>query len=150
MEPREIKFRAWLIERKKMFTVDSIQMCQPPHEFASSVTITDGEQFYLTVSLESVILLQYIGLKDRQGKGLFVGDIFRFSYSFNPEPHRYWNNFIVFEGCCFGFRPTNPSKRVEDDRGLSLFFDEETQEMFASEEEIEVVGNIYEHKHLLE
>lgn len=108
---REIKFRAWNGETKKMF-------------YPRSVT------FPTNTEIGSHVLMQYTGLKDKNGKEIYEGDIVEFKYARCKElwiaevrwciygwsllgKHTGWFGTKYFEGC-------------------------------------EVIGNIYENPELLE
>lgn len=119
---REIKFRAWDEKLKLMYATDSVSLC------------IDGEICYLDTDGEwvadmanRITLMQYTGLKDKNGKEIYEGDII---HCWGGEYYQgYWeyNQKFVVE---FGW----------------------TQSMWEMlhVENIEVIGNIYENRELME
>jgi uncharacterized phage protein (TIGR01671 family) len=122
---REIKFRAW--DGKLMYKVaasdlTSIEFC-----------LYAGDTF----REEPEPLMQYTGLKDKNGKEIYEGDIVEVEIS-------------------YGLNPPNLGRAVVEFRDLSWRFEflnkGDEEECYAKEwhnQHTEVIGNIYEHPELL-
>lgn len=114
MKNRPIKFRAWDEDEKLMTVWDII--------------LSDGFRKYLAA--DEVILMQYTGLKDKNGKMIFEGDICK-NGDWENDAHAYNYRTEVVEwdadnGCWIGWN--------HNDDGMTC----------------EVIGNIYENPDLLE
>ena len=70
---REIKYRAWLKEEKKMVIVETIDFSEKSIQYLEKNEIIDA---YLlrTTFLEDVELMQYTGQKDDYGNEIFEND----------------------------------------------------------------------------
>ncbi len=114
---RQIKFRAWDNKNKVMLKMEEIldwdRLLNYPNEFPD------------------IIIMQFTGLKDKNGKEIYEGDII--IDSLNPKYE------LVIE-----------SKKVENSDGwetnLSMGFD---FEQLNRNDKMEVIGNIYENPELI-
>jgi uncharacterized phage protein (TIGR01671 family) len=120
---REIKFRAWVAS--KMFTVAEILF--------ESDRIHLGDKGNFGVPLSQVKLMQYTGLKDKNGKEIYEGDVVAVpTYPFDPSNG---DDPITFLPVTFEYG----IYRIGDDYICDLDLSNE----------VEVIGNIYENPELL-
>lgn len=113
---REIKFRVWDNERKEMLPIQR-------HSFKTGKSMPYGW------NMEYVFdgLMQYTGLKDKNGTEIYEGDIVKYkringSFDYGE---------IQYNGCAFD---------INNSWNLQVY----------ASREIEVIGNIYENPELLE
>jgi len=128
---REIKFRAWLKEDKKMENVKTIDFtdktirCLKKNEFINAYLLR-------RVSFDDVELMQYTGLKDKNSKEIYEKDI--------VSCNKYKNIVVFFENGCFKVRyPKNDTTNIIC-----------TLDTFLEKYKCKISGNIYENFELLE
>lgn len=129
---REIKFRAWTTESKKMFhdvgfCSRGIEVYWYDPELAEETVLGDRRQKSL---LQYTIPMQYTGLKDKNGKEIYEGDVITYKLWSHIEPQT-----DIVEFSSYGFSPMN--------------FLECTSDGSETEHTFEVIGNIYENPELL-
>lgn len=132
---REIKFRAWLKEEKKMVNVEIIDFSEKSIQYLEKNEIIDA---YLlrTKFLEDVELMQYTGLDDKNGIEIYEGDILKYKF---PYDRRLKHVSLV------KFIETEASFGLKDIYGNEIPLYRITANNY-----FEVIGNIYENKNLLE
>lgn len=133
---RPIKFRAWDKEQKYMFTIfDNSQ-----------------EDWYLPRWKDRYEIMQYTGLKDKNGKEIYEGDVCKFIILPGQEKDNPLESLLVvveWVNGCRGFRYLFPELVHEDDRDWTPFWKQEDGEMWDLSY-FEVIGNIFENKGLLD
>ena len=138
---RRIKFRAWHTEQKKMYSagelgIDQLTIMPDGRGFANISGIST--KLSQIDNGRKMIPLQYTGLKDKNGKEIYEGDILDRNDNILCA--------VTFEDGKFGWniRYKNPKDNQRQD-----YFGR----CYASQEggiKLEVIGNIYEHSYLLD
>lgn len=122
---REIKFRAWDI------LSESWQPWRTPYQVergASELFRLNEKDGTVYFNRGDVVIMQYIGLKDRHGKEIYEGDIVSGSHG---------NYKVSYEGGAY---------RLRTAEGTSPDY----LPILENSDRIEVIGNIYENPELLE
>lgn len=130
---REVKFRAWLKNKNKMIDVSQLNFTRE--------NVSDG--YFNYYDFEDIELMQYTGLKDKNGKKIFEGDIVR-TYRLNADKYledrtREYDEFIgviIWNEEYLEYYIQKNSNEYED--VLKPF-----------ERYYEAIGNIYENPELL-
>lgn len=128
---REIKFRAWDGRVNKWYA-----SAFGPFEWMYQNTDWDGGKnpaYTVTMPPEGVILLQYTGLKDKNGKEIYEGDVVCYI------------DDVVVENIG-GYDRTEPEGKFVEVK-IPDFYNFTYYEVGV--EDIEVIGNIYENPELL-
>jgi len=131
---REIKFRGWDTILKSMVEVFTIHWNSDNEIIGGYFLNKYGEENTFDTELQKLELMQFTGLKDRNGKEIYEGDICRFGSGRIKE--------IEYKGGGFGFQP-DKEWRTEF---VSFSGHNEFKILM---EHIEVIGNIYETPKLL-
>ena len=124
---REIKFRAWLKKEKMMIK-------WYPQFFSDTSPVTHySDEFPNPEDYDDIILMQYTGLHDKNGKEIYEGDILKVIFENHSENFRVdWSDIYAGWDC----------------EGVSL------SELLGMEHgeithNVEIIGNIYENPELL-
>jgi uncharacterized phage protein (TIGR01671 family) len=145
MKQREIKFRVWEPGSKTMY---SMAMVGEP---ANPSVLTEKHWRECT---EKVVLMQYTGLKDKNGKEIYEGDIVRILYTdwaSKPEDDpRTIQQYLIEDKCHIGKIVYN-APEFEINFGRGKYGDDD----FGSTNHgahgwIEVIGNVFENPELIQ
>ena len=128
---KEIKFRAWLKEDKKMVNVETMDFTDKSIQYLKKSEIINA-YILRRESDDDVELMQYTGLKDKNDKEIYEGDIL----FFRDENMKY---IVVWQDAAFIIKSIEIRKYSEkmcwlDDTEICC----------------EIIGNVYENKNLLE
>ena len=124
---REIKFRAFIKELNEIREVEYINFLKKMISFPNKFC----KEYYLNADFDEIELMQYTGLKDKNNKEIYEGDIVKLRANHGIGVVKYydeWGAFVV--------EYIKPKPLVV--LGMSYY-----------KENIEVIGNIYENPELL-
>lgn len=120
------KFRAWSKLASRMYIVNGLYFDRGMVQYANN------DNAIRFIKLENIILMQSTGLKDKNGKEVFVGDIIKCTRGCLHEVYiekEYGGTYIG---------------------GMPAIYLKGLREGYAWTEDEEIIGNIYENPELLE
>jgi uncharacterized phage protein (TIGR01671 family) len=131
---RKIKFRAWDKEDKKIREVTCINW------FDEYVECDEKPNGYCTRRrFTEFVLMQFTGLKDKNGKEIWEGDILRTNVeSVNGLPLAQFIYRVEFSNGCFGVVEGKNQLNTDNFNNIDI-----------EEEKLEVIGNVWENPDLL-
>ena len=131
------KFRAY--HKKKERLVDVLEINFEYNTVTLAIETDSDEEYYWwssTCHLDEVELMQYTGLTDKNGVEIYEGDIIFIKQTNVIDkmiPHETHREVIFHEGAF------TINDKIKWNLGL----------YYKPDEELEVIGNIYQHSHLL-
>ncbi len=122
----EIKIRVWDVDRKRMLDSENIV-------FNNGEFYEDYRDFEDGIALKNIVVMQYVGIEDKNGIDIFEKDIVKINID---DDFDFVGNigFVDFS---------------EKEREYAIFCDNEPFYRLNGGK-LEVIGNIYENKDLLE
>ena len=134
---REIKFRAWDKTAKKF--VDDFSLRENGDlQFYNEKTLK-----WVSMPKERYVLMQYTGLKDKNGKEIYKGDVVRHDYAKGEE---FPSNGLMVVGSETPDGVRIVGFEMFDSRSSTTYSFDTTGEY---DVDVEIIGNIYENPELL-
>ena len=134
---KELKFRAWLTKEKVM---------SRPFTLGETTIYSKENKPLCGFQDKDLIIMQYVGLKDRNGKEIYEGDIVRVKCIWEKGKIEEYIGVIVFEDFAFGVKL---KKVVKLPKGYYCEEIDGQPYYLLHWDEIEVIGNVYENPELL-
>lgn len=148
---REVKFRAWDSSRNEM-VYESESESKDVFIFSNIVwwRLGGNPDLMPVIGRKFITMMQYTGLKDKNGKEIYEGDIMRVKDNFNGEPDfQGVVSFIDGTFCLASFiQPENNSYTERERLWNDGVYEHHSLEITDANDR-EVIGNKYENPELL-
>lgn len=126
---RETNFRAWVKRDKRILPVKSIIF------ETNRVSVRLRERFWISTEFNKIELMESTGLKDKNGKEVFEGDIVKVPDDYDKFGRNAGEILkVAFDSGCFRLKRPNS-------KGRGFYFEDDNT--------VEIIGNIYENPELL-
>lgn len=131
----KLKVKAWFEEEKQMLSVRELYQSDENGVYGVQVVRNDeaGAEYWYTLAPGRFVLLQYTGLKDKNGREIFEGDVVKIVYA-----DGFAVGSISMEDCWWS---------VNVKHNVSTFPDHSIP--LSPGDDINILGNIYENPKLL-
>ena len=151
---REIKFRVWRVKKKRMYFIDGTVNLKFWRGGFGIFIYSGTEEEFIDIFKEKLIIMQYIGLKSRNGKEIYEGDIVKlknWSREYKCPKCEYkkekdfigkivWNNRIVGDEYNYSVAGYYIEYNLKE---ISIDFNENCMD------DLEIIGNKFENPELL-
>ena len=133
MQKREIKFRAW--DKKHNCWDDDFAIHADGCLYQPAKARWDISDIAVETAYDELEIMQFTGLKDKNGKEIYEGDIVNATYGMDKNGETTKSELRIIDFGEYSFRASSKSGETRN-RLTEYFF-------------LEVIGNIYEHSNLL-
>ena len=147
---REIKFRVFDKKIGKIFKAHDLRFTaeEAIYEVCHDTIRDDGGKHWEFTDFKEVVLMQYTGLKDKNGKEIYEGDILEYVSYMRDENKR--KEIVEFDEKCGGWYVHKQADTLSD-----VLFKQHNEEWQLKQNykpsikhKVRVIGNIYENPEL--
>jgi len=160
---RQIKFRAWHIEKKRWIDLNGMSTWFGTHPNKGAIYAVSEQGVLREYDHDEIEIVQYTGLKDKSGKEIYEGDIVKFHYFYMTfgenmgaqESEHELTGIVKWQEYGYGLDAIKGEHWAgytgySDNEGYSDFLHlVAMSESSVHEESFEIIGNIYETSDLI-